>query len=62
MSYASVYIRGPKVTPVHCMGSGFANGSETKVNLGLVSGMEDMVLGGASSFRFWKKSHFPLPV
>lgn len=54
MSYASVYIRGPKAAAVFCMGSGFAPGSEMKVNSGLVSSVEDVVLGGARSFRFWK--------
>lgn len=52
MSYASVYIRGPKVAAVRCMGSGFAPGSKTKVNLGLVSSVEDVVLGGGGFFRF----------
>lgn len=36
------------------MGSGFAPGSETKVNSGLVSNVEDAVLGGVGFFRFWK--------
>ena len=59
MSYTSVYIRGPKVAAVCCMGSGFAPESETKVNLGLVSTVEDAALGGAGFFRFWKG---PFPV
>lgn len=54
-----VYIRGPKVTAVHCMGSGFAPEREMKVNWGLTSTLEDKVLGGAGFFHFWKG---PFPV
>lgn len=57
--YASVDIRGPKAAAVRCMGSGFSPRSETKVNSGFVSTVEDVVLGGAGSFRFWKG---PFPV
>lgn len=53
-SCASVDIRGPKLAAVRCMGSGFAPGSETKVNSGFVSTVEDAVLGGVGFFRFWK--------
>lgn len=59
MSYASLYIRGSKVAAVHCVGSGFAPGSETKVNSGLVSPVEDVVLGGAGFSAFWEG---PFPV
>lgn len=59
MLHASVCIRGPRVAAVHCMSSGFAPESETKINSGLVSTVEDAVLGGASFFRFWKG---PFPV
>jgi len=58
-SYASFYIRGPKVAAVHCMGSGVAPGSETKVTSGLVSPVEHVVHGGAGCFRFWRG---PFPV
>lgn len=61
MLYSSVYVRGPKVTAICCMGLEFAPKSEMKVTLGLCQPWRRWSLVELVSFSP-VKAHFPLPV